>query len=138
MKSLRARIRAGVAARLLALVLAGRLGLGHLAVAAEVNAAESAPWAGFVEPGFPFFSSVLDARELGEGWPADNLTPRGLILNLGHDCWACFDVDLLRVAAVWRGAAVTPVQRSVASAVLHRLEFTPVPASRKSPQGVST
>lgn len=129
MKSLRARIRASLAARLLALVLAGRLGLGHLAVAAEVNAAESAPWAGFVEPGFPFFSSVLDARGLGDGWPANNLTPRGLILNLGHDCWACFDVDLLRVAAVWRGAAVTPVSMSQGS--YHT-------AGRKAPPGQGT
>lgn len=56
----------------------------------------------FVEPDFPFFSSVLDARDAGEGFPKDNLTPRGLILNLGHDLWACFDVDLLRLACVWQ------------------------------------
>ncbi len=67
------------------------------------------PWAAFVEPDFPFFSSVLDARNLGDGWPADNLTPRGLILNLGEGYWACFDTDLLRVAAIWKGAGVTPV-----------------------------
>jgi len=41
--------------------------------------------------------------------PADNLTPRGLILNLGHDCWACFDTDLLRVSAIWVDKAVTAV-----------------------------
>src|SRR5258707_783391 len=68
-----------------------------------------APWAGFAEPDFPFFSSVLDARELGKEWPADNLTPRGLILNLGNDCWACFDTELLRMAAIWEGKGVTPV-----------------------------
>ncbi len=66
-------------------------------------------WAGFVETNFPFFSSVLDARKLGAGLPADNLTPRGIVLNLGHDCWACFDTELLRMSAVWTGAAVTPV-----------------------------
>ena len=54
----------------------------------------------WVEADFPFFSSVLDARNVGGGLPADNLTPRGIVLNLGHDCWACFDPDLLRVAAV--------------------------------------
>jgi len=67
-----------------------------------------APWADFVEPDFPFFSSVLDARELGKNWPADNLTPRGLILNLGHDCWACFDTELLRISVIWEGKGVTP------------------------------
>jgi mono/diheme cytochrome c family protein len=60
-----------------------------------------APWGDFVEPDFPFFSSVLDARQAGEGLPKNNLTPRGLILNLGHNLWACFDTDLLRLACVW-------------------------------------
>ena len=64
------------------------------------------PWASWVEPDFPFFSSVLDARR--PGISAQNLTPRGLVLNLGRDCWVCFDTDLLRVAAVWRGPGVTP------------------------------
>jgi cytochrome c2 len=65
-------------------------------------------WADFVEPNFPFFSSVLDARDLGKEWPADNLTPRGLILQLGHNCWACFDTELLRMAVIWEGKGVTP------------------------------
>ncbi|MBL9187309.1 MAG: hypothetical protein JNK23_07525 [Opitutaceae bacterium] len=66
------------------------------------------PLAAWVEPDFPFFSSVLDARKAGADLPADNLTPRGIILNLGRDCWVCFDPDLLRVSAVWRGAGVKP------------------------------
>lgn len=57
----------------------------------------------FVEKDFPFFSSTLDCRDLGEGFPKDNLTPRGLILNLGHNLWACFDIDLLRIACIWEG-----------------------------------
>ena len=57
----------------------------------------------FVEKDFPFFSSTLDCRDLGEGFPKDNLTPRGLILNLGHNVWACFDIDLLRIACIWEG-----------------------------------
>src|SRR3954469_7265085 len=69
--------------------------------------AKLSPWAEFVEPGFPFYSSVLDARKLGKGWPAENLTPRGLILNLGNNSWACFDTDLLRVSAVWQGKGLT-------------------------------
>lgn len=63
------------------------------------------PWAAWVEPDFPFYSSILDARREGVG--KNNLTPRGLILKLNHDCWACFDTDLLRVSAVWRGKGVT-------------------------------
>lgn len=65
-------------------------------------------WAEWVEPDFPFFSSVLDARAIGEGFPKDNLTPRGLILNLGHNMWACFDTDLLRIACIWQGEEGKP------------------------------
>ena len=63
------------------------------------------PWGSWVEADFPFFSSVLDARREGPG--KDNLTPRGLIIKLPHDAWACFDTDLLRVAAIWRGKGVS-------------------------------
>ena len=87
---------------------------------------ERDPWAGFVELNFPFFSSVLDARKLGPGWPTNNLTPRGLILNLGHDCWVCFDTDLLRISAIWTGQAVTPASMSQGS--YHR-------AGEKAPEG---
>jgi cytochrome c2 len=62
----------------------------------------------FVESEFPFFSSVLDGRKLGAPFPKDNLTPRGLILNLGHGAWACFDTELLRVSAIWTGEGVSP------------------------------
>ena len=63
------------------------------------------PWGTWVEADFPFFSSVLDARRDGLG--KNNLTPRGLIIKLPNDCWACFDTDLLRVSAVWRGKGVS-------------------------------
>jgi mono/diheme cytochrome c family protein/glucose/arabinose dehydrogenase len=65
-------------------------------------------WGEWVEPDFPFFSSVVDARRAGAGFPSTNLTPRGLVVRVGHDHWAAFDVDLLRVAAIWRGKGVTP------------------------------
>ncbi len=65
-------------------------------------------WGDFVEKDFPFFSSVLDARDVGEGFPKDNLTPRGIILNLGHNLWACFDTDLLRIACIWEGEEGKP------------------------------
>ncbi|MDB6005090.1 MAG: hypothetical protein JWR15_2077, partial [Prosthecobacter sp.] len=86
------------------------LSLATAALAADKPAAPAAPspWGDFVEKDFPFFSSVLDAREVGEGFPKDNLTPRGIILNLGHDVWACFDTDLLRIACVWEGVLGQP------------------------------
>lgn len=87
------------------------LSLATCALAADKPAKPKAPaadtpatpssWGDFVEKDFPFFSSVLDARELGEGFPKDNLTPRGIILNLGNNLWACFDTDLLRIACIW-------------------------------------
>src|SRR6185436_6911154 len=64
---------------------------------------------------FPFISSVLDTRKLGQGWPTNNLTPRGIILPLGNDCWACFDTDLLRVSAIWNGPGISPVSMSQGS-----------------------
>ncbi|NBV49346.1 MAG: hypothetical protein EBR95_10015, partial [Verrucomicrobia bacterium] len=63
------------------------------------------PWGPWVEADFPFFSSILDARREGTG--KNNLTPRGLIIKLPHDMWACFDTDLLRVSAIWRGKGVS-------------------------------
>ena len=75
---------------------------------AQQAAAVPSPWGDFVEKDFPFFSSVLDCRDVGEGFPKDNLTPRGLILNLGHNLWACFDTDLLRIACIWEGEPGKP------------------------------
>ncbi len=72
-------------------------------------------WNAFVETNFPFISSVLDGRRLDHGLPADNLTPRGIVLNLGNKCWACFDIDLLRMAAVWRGEGVSAISMSQVS-----------------------
>ncbi|MBI3192793.1 MAG: hypothetical protein HYZ36_09020, partial [Pedosphaera parvula] len=85
-----------------------------------------APWAAWVEPDFPFFSSILDARHAGAGFPTNNLTPRGLVLNLGHECWVCFDTDLLRVAAIWHGTGVTA--KALAPGSYHD-------SSRKTPGG---
>ena len=94
------------------LALVGLLGL--LALASPLAVPQGKPvlpdpsrWADWVEPDFPFFSSVLDGGKAAVG-PENNLTPRGLILNLGRGYWAAFDTDLLRVAAIWRGNGVTP------------------------------
>ena len=77
-----------------------------VAVQPQQAAPASARWADWVEPDFPFFSSVVDARAAGLGH-ADNLSPRALVLNLGHGCWAAFDTDLLRVAAIWNGQGLS-------------------------------
>lgn len=75
-----------------------------LSASAFASDAFRADW---VEPSFPFFSSVVDARGQVEGGLEDNLTPRGIVLNLGRDAWACFDIDLLRLAVVWNGQGLT-------------------------------
>src|SRR4051812_30828650 len=85
----------------------------------------SAPW---IEPDFPFFSSIVDARKAGPEFPADNLTPRGLVLRVGAETWAAFDVDLLRVSAIWHGKGVTPV--ALAPGSYHKPD-------RKTPGGQS-
>lgn len=60
--------------------------------------------ADFVEPDFPFITTSLDARQLGDGFPADgNVTPRCLALLLAEDAYACFDTDMLRWSAAWTG-----------------------------------
>ena len=97
--------------------IAGLGGLRGIRVATALAAQtpSSSRWAEFVEADLPFFSSVVDARLSSGSWMSNNLTPRGLVLNLSNDCWACFDLDLLRVTAVWRGGAVSPVSMSQGS-----------------------
>jgi mono/diheme cytochrome c family protein len=85
-------------------------------------------WGPWLEHGAPFVSSVLDARAAGEPFPTDNLTPRALVLPLGHDMWAAFDVDLLRIAAIWQGAGVT--EKALAPGSYHAPD-------RKTPGGQS-
>jgi cytochrome c551/c552 len=93
-------------------------------------------WSPFIETNFPFYSSVLDARNLGPGWPTNNLTPRGIILNLGHDCWACFDTELLRMAAIWNGKGISPLGMAQAS---YQIAGAKVPdGQEKLPQIIGT
>lgn len=65
-------------------------------------------WAPWIQPDYPFFGSSLDLRDQYPNSVPMNVTPRGIVLNLGHDCWACFDTELLRISAVWVGKGVTP------------------------------
>ncbi len=89
---------------------------GKASLAAEPSPVPAAPtpaqWADFVEADFPFYSSSLDARTVGRAPATNNLTPRGLILNLGNNHWACFDTELLRMSAIWYGAGVSATSMS--------------------------
>jgi mono/diheme cytochrome c family protein len=59
--------------------------------------------ADFVEPGFPFIGSTVDARDLGASFSPENVATRGIVLLLGNDTYATFDPDLLRMAVGWTG-----------------------------------
>ncbi len=65
---------------------------------------ETEAFARFVEPNFPFITTSMDGRELGEGFPADNISARVLALQLGNEAYACFDTDMLRWTVAWTGA----------------------------------
>jgi mono/diheme cytochrome c family protein len=100
--------------------------------AAPAKAKAPSRRADWIEPNFPFFSSVVDARHAGPGFPANNMTPRGLVVNLGQGYWAAFDVDLLRVAAVWRGNAVTA--KALAPGSYHAPDKKTQPGQSASPE----
>ncbi|MDF1811135.1 MAG: hypothetical protein P1V20_02945 [Verrucomicrobiales bacterium] len=68
----------------------------------EQHLALDSPLASFVEDDFPFFTQTLDCRKLEGDWPEENLTQRGIILKPGDDYYVAFDIDLLRVALVWK------------------------------------
>ena len=59
-------------------------------------------WERWIEPGMPFFSCVVDARRIHGA--QGNLTPRALVFPLGQGVYLAWDVDLLRVAAVWKAS----------------------------------
>lgn len=68
--------------------------------------AEEPKFAPFAEPGFPFLESTVDFRDWdGADAPKENLVVRGVIIKLGQNCYACYDTDLLRLAAIWEGDA---------------------------------
>lgn len=65
--------------------------------------ADSTRFDSFVEPDFPFITTMLDAGGLSTQVPARNLTVRGIVIQLGDSTYACFDPDLLRYSVAWRG-----------------------------------
>ncbi|WP_236974105.1 DUF6797 domain-containing protein [Membranihabitans maritimus] len=73
----------------------------------EENNFDSLSLNSYVENDFPFFSTYLDARELGRNFPDNNVVSRGLVVNLGDSSYACFDRDLLRWSVAWTGDLLT-------------------------------
>ena len=59
------------------------------------------PWRQFIEPNFPFFSTTLDANAKLDNSGEKDLVPRTLVFPLDGDCFLAYDIDLLRVVAVW-------------------------------------
>ncbi len=71
------------------------------------NNYDSLQLAPYVEPNFPFITTSIDLRNLGNGLPEMNLTSRGVIMRLGGDAYACFDTDLLRWSVGWTGEFIS-------------------------------
>ena len=67
------------------------------------NSADSLVLNPFVEPGFPFIPGSLDARQLGAGFPDDNMAARILSVPVGDSAYMAFDTDLLRMSVAWTG-----------------------------------
>jgi cytochrome c2 len=57
----------------------------------------------FVEPDFPYITTSMDARALGEGFPEENIAARVLAVKLGGDAAMAFDTDMLRWSVAWTG-----------------------------------
>jgi mono/diheme cytochrome c family protein len=86
---------------------AAALILATAATTATGDTRQQQPFADFVEPGFPFIVTTVDAGKLGASFPARNLGVRCVVLMLGNDSYACFDTDLLRLAVAWHGGFVS-------------------------------
>src|SRR5690554_6267099 len=83
-----------------AFVLAG---CGEEPTITEVNF-EEAEFASFVESDFPFITTSMDGRQLGPGFPEDNLSARVMAIRLGEDAAVAFDTDRSeerRVGSEW-------------------------------------
>jgi len=80
---------------------------GSLTIAFAQKNAKETDFAHFLEPGFPFCGTTVDARNLGKEFPKDNLTPRGLVVRLAKDTYIAYDMDLCRVSVAWSGGFLT-------------------------------
>ena len=67
----------------------------------ESSANAGQRYTSFADPTFPFFGLSVDASP-GNA-PRSNWVPRGVVVRVSEGFWALYDVDLVRLAAVWRG-----------------------------------
>lgn len=72
------------------------------------------PWRQFIESDFPFFSTTLDVRSKIEGADDNDLVPRTMVFPLPGDCFLAYDIDLLRVVAVWTAGELPFVNANMA------------------------
>lgn len=86
---------------LLAIGIAVSLSTAQPGQAQEKKASQSSPWRQFIESDFPFFSTTLDASFASDKGTEENLVPRAIVFPLSDDCFLAYDLDLLRVVAVW-------------------------------------
>ena len=73
--------------------------LGALLLSPAVSGQQR--YTAFADPTFPFFGLSVDAS-VGDTFRS-NWVPRGVIVRLSDGFWALYDVDLVRLAAVWQG-----------------------------------
>lgn len=64
---------------------------------------EEAEFGHFVEPDFPYITTSMDGRSLGEGFPEDNISARVLAVKLSEEAAMAFDTDMLRWSVAWTG-----------------------------------
>ena len=79
----------------------------------EDNDYDSLSFNPFVETDFPYITTSLDLREIGEAFPLENYAPRVLAINLSkEDTYMAFDTDLLRWVVGWTGDFVAMTNMS--------------------------
>lgn len=78
--------------------------LRHLLKGLEWAAGDLGP---FVEAGFPFITTTVQAGGIAPFMPERNAAVRGIALQLGNNAYASFDPDLLRMSAGWTGEFVS-------------------------------
>ncbi|KQS31021.1 DUF6797 domain-containing protein [Dyadobacter sp. Leaf189] len=102
-KSFQSRISKWSVASGLLLLTASVLITGHTNWQNQSDRPDSLQLNPFVETGFPYISTSVDARKMGPSFPADNEAARTLALQLGDSAYVCFDTDLLRWSVAWTG-----------------------------------
>lgn len=92
--------------------------------------AAAGTWEEWIEKDAPFFSTVVDARNVGVK-SHYSLLPRALVFPLGQDVYLAYDVDLLRVAAVWQ-ANGAPLKNPSMSVNSYPYEFRKVGSGQRT------